>query len=163
MKLKNLLCILLLAIPLSGLAQNKAAKKVTSYHEQKVECMATELDGSMTLRTTGSGASRTDAKEQARKNAVWAVIFDGVQSNLKGVDCRPLLNEPNAHEKYEEYFNVFFADGGEYLKYVSDKDEKIRSSERRKNKIYRTITITVRILRNELKARLKADNILKKN
>lgn len=159
--MKKILLAALLVLPLAGWAQSKAAKKVASYHAQEVECMAAELDGSVTLRATGSGATRADAKEQARKNAVWAVVFDGMRSNLKGVDCRPLLNEPNAREKYEEYFNIFFADGGEYLKYVSSEDAKILSREKRNNKVSKNFTITVRVLRGELKARLKADNVLK--
>lgn len=159
--MKKILCMLLLALPLACWAQSKAAKKVASYHEQGITCLAAELDGSVTLRVTGSGASRADAKEQARKNAVWAVVFDGVPSNVKGVDCRPLLNEANAREKYEEYFDIFFADGGEYLKYVSGEDAKILSCEKKKNKVSKNFTLTVRVLRSELKARLKADNVLK--
>lgn len=137
------------------------AQGVASFHDQPVECLGVELDGSQTLRSTGSGNTKSDAVEQAKKNAVWAVIFDGIRQGKAGCDMRPLLNEANAREKYEEYFNIFFADGGEYKKYVSMEDEKRRSKDKSKNKYYKNYTITVRVLRSELKARLKQDNVLK--
>lgn len=132
-----------------------------SFHDIQVECLGVELDGSQTLRSTGSGKNKADAIEQARKNAVWAVIFNGIRQGKAGCDMRPLLNEANGHEKYEEYFNIFFSDGGEYRKYVTSEDEKRRSKDKTKNKYYKNYSITVRVLRNELKARLKSDNILK--
>lgn len=137
------------------------AQSVASFHERPVECLGVELDGSQTLRSMGSGNTKSDAVEQAKKNAVWAVIFEGIRQGKAGCDMRPLLNEVNAKEKYEEYFNRFFADGGEYKKYVSMEDEKRRSKDKSKNKYYKNYTITVRVLRSELKARLKQDNVLK--
>lgn len=137
------------------------AQSVVSFHDQPVECLGVELDGSQTLRSMGSGNTKSDAVEQAKKNAVWAVIFDGIRQGKAGCDMRPLLNEANAREKYEEYFNIFFADGGEYKKYVSMEDQKRRSKDKSKNKYYKNYTITVRVLRSELKARLKQDNVLK--
>lgn len=153
---------LLLATALASLSLcGTYAQSVASFHEQPVECLGVELDGSQTLRSTGSGNTKSDAVEQAKKNAVWAVVFDGIRQGKSRCDMRPLLNEVNAKEKYEEYFNIFFADGGEYLKYVSMEDEKRRSKDKTKNKYYKNYTITVRVLRSELKARLRADNILK--
>lgn len=137
------------------------AQSVASFHDQPVECLGVELDGSQTLRSMGSGNTKFDAVEQAKKNAVWAVIFNGIRQGKAGCDMRPLLNEVNAKEKYEEYFNIFFADGGEYKKYVSMEDQKRRSKDKSKNKYYKNYTITVRVLRSELKARLKQDNVLK--
>lgn len=137
------------------------AQSVASFHDQPVECLGVELDGSQTLRSMGAGNTKSDAVEQAKKNAVWAVIFDGIRQGKAGCNMRPLLNEANAREKYDEYFNTFFADGGEYKKYVSMEDEKRRSKDKSKNKYYKNYTITVRVLRSELKARLKQDNVLK--
>lgn len=75
--------------------------------------------------------------------------------------------EVNAEEKYEDYFNVFFMDGGEYLKYVSMKDEKRKNifkkdKEKEKSRHFVKCGITVRVLRSELKKRLANDNILQK-
>ena len=126
-----------------------------------IRCMGVELDGSQTLRVLGYGRNRSDAKEQAKKNAVWAVMFDGIRDGAEGCDMRPLITEANARDKYEDYFNLFFADGGEYLKYVSMKDTKKLSGGRKKDKLGYDYDLTVRILRSQLKARLKSDNIIK--
>ncbi len=130
------------------------------YPKTSISCLGTELDGSQTLRVTGYGRNRADAKEQAKKNAVWAVIFDGIREGAKGCNTRPLVTEVNAKERYEEYFNLFFADGGDYKEYVSLSDTKKRSGGKKKDKLGYSYDLTVRVLRAELKARLKADNII---
>lgn len=52
----------------------------------------------------GEGRNRADAVEQAKKNAVREVIFNGIHDGNSSCDQRPLLNIPNAEERYREYF-----------------------------------------------------------
>ena len=130
------------------------------YSHSSIRCMGVELDGSQTLRIQGYGRNRSDAKEQAMKNAVWAVIFDGIRDGVEGCNMKPLVTEVNAKECYENYFNIFFADNGEYKKYVSLRDTKKRSGGRSKDKLGYAYDLTIRVLRAELKARLKADNVI---
>ena len=122
--------------------------------------LVVELDGSQTVRAFGKGRNKSDAVEQAKKNAVYAVIFTGIRGGVQGCDMRPLVNEPNARDKYEEYFNIFFLDDGAYKEYVSMEDAKRRSKDKTTNKYVKNYTVTVRVLRAELKARLRADGIL---
>lgn len=135
--------------------------QTSSFQSQEITCLGVELDGSQTVRVTGTGRNKADAIEQAKKNAVWAVVFQGIRGGMQGCDVRPLVNEANARDKYEEYWNIFFMDNGEYLKYVSSEDKKNRSNDKAKNKYSANYTTTVRVLRSELRARLRADNILK--
>ena len=107
------------------------AQKQAIYDRSSIKCMGVELDGSQTLRVLGYGRNRSDAKEQAMKNAVWAVVFDGIREGVSGCNMRPLVTEVNARERYEDYFNVFFADGGEYKKYVTLRDTKKRSANKK--------------------------------
>lgn len=130
------------------------------YARNSIKCLGVELDGSQTLRVQGYGRNRSDAKEQAMKNAVWAVIFDGVRDGVEGCNQRPLLTEVNAKERYEDYFNLFFADEGPYKEYVSLRDTKKRSGGRSKDKVGYAYELTIRVLRPQLKARLKADNLI---
>lgn len=139
------------------------AQAQSVYSRASVKCLGVELDGSQTLRVQGYGRNRSDAKEQAMKNAVWAVIFDGIRDGVEGCNTRPLVTEVNAKERYEDYFNIFFADGGEYQKYVSLRDTKKRSADRSKDKVGYSYEMTIRVLRSELKARLKADNVISKD
>ena len=136
------------------------AQMNSSLFGMQVECLGVELDGSQTVRVLGTGRNRADAIEQAKKNAVNAVLFTGIRGGKGGCDARPLISEVNAREKYEEYFNIFFMDKGEYMKYVSMEDKRRGSSVKSKTKNEKMYRITVRVLRSELKSRLKADGIL---
>lgn len=155
--------IILSVIMAFAILATMQAQTQTVYDRQSIKCMGTELDGSQTLRVLGYGRNRADAKEQAMKNAVRAVIFDGIRDGVEGCNMRPLVTEVNARERYEDYFNVFFADGGEYKKYVTLRDTKKRSAGRVKDKIGYSYEMTIRVLRAELKARLKADNVISKD
>lgn len=129
-----------------------------------IESIKVEQDGSITVRVWGNGRNRVDAKELAKKNAVYDVIFKGITKGVaKGIYTRPILPVVNAREKYQEYFDIFFMDGGEYLKYVSMEDRRLGSNEKYTGKIQVKFCTTVRVLVPELKARLKADNVLKSN
>lgn len=136
------------------------AQTQTIYARSSIRCLGVELDGSQTLRVQGYGRNKADAKEQAMKNAVWAVVFDGIRDGVQGCNMRPLVTEVNAAERYEDYFNLFFADGGAYKEYVSLQDTKRRSGGRSKDKLGYAYDLTIRVLRPQLKARLKADNVI---
>ena len=67
-------------------------------------------------------------------------------------------------EKYEDYFNKFFADGGEFKNYISLRDERIFdkvSRDRKKARESVTNGLILRVLRSELKQKLIADGIIK--
>lgn len=147
--------------------QTKAQTTTGAYFEYEPECLGVELDGSQTLRVWGVGRNKKDAVEQAKKDAVRAVVFKGIRGGLSGCNTKPVIFEVNAEEKYEDYFNVFFMDNGEYLKYVSMKDEKRvnlfkKDKEKEKSKHFVKYAITVRVLRSELKKRFEDDNILQR-
>lgn len=159
--------ILLISLFFANYHSVNAQSSTSSYYNYEIECLGVELDGSQTLRAWGEGRNKKDAVEQAKKNAVRAVIFKGIHEGIKGCNTKPLIFEVNAEEKYEEYFNIFFMDNGEYLKYVSMKDEKRngllkKDKEKQKNKHFVKYGITVRVLRSELKKRLTDDNIIPK-
>ncbi|GHV34819.1 hypothetical protein FACS1894178_3090 [Bacteroidia bacterium] len=139
---------------------------VNARYDYKSECLGVELDGSQTIKSWGKGRYLKDATDQAKKNAVRDVVFQGILDGQVGCNQRPLVTEVNAAEKYEAYFNKFFADGGEYTNFVSLKDEKIgqhfiiRKAKFRDgdNSVY---SVVVRVLRDELKAKLISDGIIK--
>lgn len=133
---------------------------IGSFYSYETECLGLELDGSQTLRVWGEGKNKSDAVEQAKKNAVRDVLFRGIRKGKEDCNLRPLMLETNAQEKYEDYFNAFFADGGEYKKYVSSKDEKRGSKEMQANQLGKKYGVTVRVLRSELKKKLKADGLI---
>ncbi|WP_300569786.1 hypothetical protein [Flavobacterium sp.] len=159
MKLKLTVIICLLA-----LTSINAQKKIAGNYIYKTECMGIELDGSVTLKAWGNGRNRADAVEQAKKNAVRDVIFSSILEGKQDCAKKPLITEVNAEEKYEDYFNKFFADGGEFKNFITLKDERIGekiSRDRKKARESVTHGMVVRVLRAELKSKLIADGIIK--
>lgn len=165
MKLNILIVHLVCLSAFSSYSQTtKSQKAIAGNYISKTECLGVELDGSQTLKAWGNGRNRFDAIEQARKNAVRDVLFKGIIVGKQDCDKRPLVPEVNAQEKYVDYFNKFFADGGAYKDYLSAKDERLddRINRDRKGAVESvTHGIVVRVLRSELKSKLIKDGILK--
>ncbi len=147
-------------IATSSFAQPKSAGEYT----YSCECMGVEADGSETILSWGNGRYRFDAVEQAKKNAVVEVLFNGIRKGRGDCNMRPLVPEVNARTKYDIYFNKFFADGGEYLDYVSMDDERLEDKikrDRQKGRKSINMSAVVRVQRGLLKEKLIKDNILK--
>ena len=125
-----------------------------------VECMGTDLDGSETLRAFGTGKNKAQAMETAKKNAVKAVLFDGIRNGAQGCNVRPVIGGANPMEKNEAYFNRFFADGGAYKEYTSMVDEKRTSRLKSSDKSIENWGVVVRVNRSALKERMIADGII---
>ena len=155
--MKKAVLIVFAALSLCGIA---TAQAQALYARSSVRCMGVELDGSQTLRVQGYGRNRFDAREQAMKNAVWAVVFDGIKEGTGGCEVRPLVTEVNARERHAGYFDLFFSDKGLYHEFVSLRDTRIFSRKKSKDKLGCSFDMTVRVLRPQLKARLKADHII---
>lgn len=158
---KGILSQLFYGALLLGVVSCSSKNKIGSYYTTEPFCLGTELDGSQTLRSWGNGRNITDGVEQAKKNAVYAVVFKGIHSGNGECEKKPLLMEVNAAEKYQYYFNEFFKDGGAYVQYVSSEDTRPGSRQKVRNDMQRKYETTVRVLRAELRERLIRDNILK--
>lgn len=124
----------------------------------ETQCLGVDPDGSQTLRTWGKGKNKSEAIEQAKRNAIEAVIFKGITS---GGDCnkRPLVNEVNAREKYEDYFNAFFQKGGAYNRYIT-LNEKRTSRIKSSNSTMESWSVVVTVNRSALRKRLIDDNLI---
>lgn len=133
---------------------------VKAFYTFDTECMGNEMDGSVVLRTWGQGHSRSDAIEQAKKRAVYDVIFEGVRKGQ--CSFKPLVFEVNAREKYQDYFDTFFSDDGDYKKFINMDATKMGSGVKAESKTRNSYALVVRVLRSDLKQKLIDDNILNK-
>ncbi|MEI7660578.1 MAG: hypothetical protein WCK34_00190 [Bacteroidota bacterium] len=129
-------------------------------YNYKTECLGVKLDGSQTLKAWGKGRNRTEAIEQAKKNAVRDVLFTGISSGKSDCNMRPVIFEVNAQQTHEEYFNKFFADGGPYQKFVFD-DDHIRYHERKQVGAQKLYGLVVRVLRQDLVTEMKTAGLVK--
>lgn len=158
--MKAYILTLMLLLGVTGSAMAKKEVKVSSYIPTKTVYMNTEGDGSLTVRAHGHGTNRNDAIKQAAKNALRDVIFEGINVPGNAELSKPLITAVNAEEKYASFFNAFFADGGEYKKFVTTEDRKSGSNKKEKNEVNVKLSTTVRILRSELKLYLIDNGII---
>lgn len=145
------------------LSSCKTPNKIDStyaYANHEVECLGVDLDGSQTLRAWGKEKNKAQAIETAKKNAIRAVLFNGINAGTGECNKRPLINEVNAEEKYENYFNRFFADGGIYKQFASMTDEKRLSRQKAADNSIENWGIVVRVNRAALKEQLIEDNVI---
>ena len=145
-------------------------KKISENYSQEIECLGSEMDGSITVKAFGKGKNRKDAIEQAKKNAVNEIIFNGLRSGKNDCGSAPLISLPNARIKYEDYFNTFFTDGGGYSVFATDEDERtgLKFTKGRNDYSLRpfkrenvTHNIVLRIKKSKLRQKLTNDKIIK--
>lgn len=137
-----------------------SVSKVSAYVSYETVCMGVERDGSQTLRVWGKGSTRADAIEQAKKNAVYEVLFKGIPGTGE-CEQRALVTEVNARERYSKYFNPFFADGGEYLKFVKEESANEASRLEAKGSSIYNYGIIATVDREGLRDQLVRDGVLK--
>lgn len=134
----------------------------TAFHSYETECLGKSMDGTQTLRVWASGRNKGDAIEQAKKKAVYDVVFTGITAGSGECNAYPVVDEPNARKKYEDYFDKFFANGGDYSKYVSSKGQKESAQHRYKGDGTQSFGIIVTVDRSALRKRFVDDNVIVK-
>lgn len=163
MKRINIISVLVaLLFTIAGVSCNSAKKIDATYANNKFETQCLGTDGEyQILRVWGKGINKAEALERAKKNALRDVIFKGITAGNGGCKTRPILPVANAEEKYEKYFNAFFANGGAWNKYVR-LDEKRGSRKVSKSSEIENWQTTVEVNVAELENRLISDNVLNK-
>ena len=138
-------------------------KSISGFLPEDVDCLGIEMDGTQTLIAVGLGKNRYDAIEQAKKNAVAHVLFNGSKGATRGCHEKPMILELNARNNHDAYFNNFFKDGGEYIDFIDMDDEKrkLRINRRRvKGRLQVKVSATVRVNYYKLQQQLKKDSII---
>jgi hypothetical protein len=153
-----------LCLSVAGLVSScNVNKSISGFLSEDVDCLGVEMDGTQTLIAVGLGKNRYDAIEQAKKNAVSYVLFNGSRGASRGCYEKPMILELNSRNKHEAYFNNFFRDGGDYLNFIDMDDEKrkLRINRRRvKGRLQVKVSTTVRVNYYKLQQQLKKDSII---
>jgi hypothetical protein len=152
----NKLVIVVLTIffvtPVFGQVFNKQ-KKTASYYDVETECLEDKLDGSFVLYAWGKGSNKSEAIDQAKRNVLNDILFNGVR---KGCQINPLILEVNASTKYRSYAYAFF--NKEYKKYISiEKSPKSLKKSRQQT----SYGIKIRVKVEAIRQKLIQDNIIK--
>lgn len=154
---------LLLMISVAGFAQSKKEKKMAGFviGNYEVECMGTGMDGTQLVKVWGFGNKPEDAAYQARKNAVHAMIFKGINGGKPGCMTRPLVTKPGAEVQHADYFNAFFSNGGHYLNFVSQTGDGTMDRIKIDKKQYK-VGVVVAVKHAELRRELETAGIIQR-
>lgn len=100
-------------------ASKQLAGTNTGKFMYELEGVGNGSQGSYLIKVwTYSNAKYVDI-ESCKKNAVHGVIFKGYAGSGQVRPQAPLIRVAGAESTHADYFNAFFAQGGEYNKYVT--------------------------------------------
>lgn len=160
MKKQTLLIVFIVLVALTACKSKYTT--TTAFHNYTTECLGESMDGCQILRVWASGRNRFDAIEQAKKKAVHDVVFVGIQAGSGERNAYPVVDEANARNKYEEYFDLFFADGGAYKEYVTVYNRHRSAMQVHYGDGMKTVGIIVSVNRSALCQRFISDKIIVK-
>ncbi|WP_303316915.1 hypothetical protein Q4Q34_08920 [Flavivirga abyssicola] len=167
MKFKNILILAILLV--LGTNVNAQWKKNKANEDTKIwrydlECEGIAKQGSKLVKVWSYSKNPKHAISRGMKNAVHGIIFKGYAGGGQGcTPLKPLVKSVDKEEKFKAFFDAFFADGGEYLKYVSAAtDGSIAPGDRLKvsRREYK-IGVIVNIQFDQLRKRLESEGISK--
>ncbi len=159
---KKTLIIMILLIVFIAVSSCKTPIQISSdyaYAKFRTECLGLNQDGTQTLRVFGRGKNKACAIDQAIKNAMCDVLFNGINNCIDGCVHHPIVYEVNAREKYSAYFNQFFSNKGKYLKFIKI-DERRMSRIKSSSNIQENWGLIVTVDRAALQQQMITDNIL---
>ncbi|GAB3358292.1 hypothetical protein GCM10027566_22740 [Arachidicoccus ginsenosidivorans] len=136
--------------------KNKALAD-TKIWRYDIECAGLGKQGSKLVKVWSYSKNPKHAIASAMRNAVHGIIFKGYAGGGQGCTAfKPLVRDPAAESQHQAFFDAFFAEGGEYLKYVSSAtDGQIAAEDRlkvskREYKIGAIVTVMTDLLRKRL-------------
>jgi hypothetical protein len=121
-KNKNLifLFIAFLTLPYLGMAQSKKkADKETMEWRYEIEAVGTGTQGSYQVKVWSYSKKPETILEQAKKNAVHGIIFKGFANKDRVPGQKALAPSPGIESEKADFFDAFFAQGGDYQKYIT--------------------------------------------
>jgi hypothetical protein len=148
--IKNILLLMMTGMFLSFTGRN------TSY---QTECISTNTDGYITIKIWDIKKGSKYKSEQARKDAVHALLFSGFSGNNNCSTQLPLLNKTEEQENFKKIETTFFASRGQWSKFTRSSDTETTLAENMGPKSWKVYEIS--ISSNELRKYLEELNIIK--
>lgn len=162
-KIKQIWVVLLLVIGFVSSAQKKEDKRTMEWRYE-VQCAGIGSETDYLIKVYTYSTKKNLPMEQAKKNAVHAVLFKGYPANSEfGCSSQsPMCRNSNIEFEKREFFDTFFADGGAYMKFVNDSsDGNVDAADRLKvGKEYK-VGVIVSVNKSELRKYLEAAGIIR--
>ena len=165
MKFLKICIVALLIIPINSLfSQTNSNRKVTEERtrnwQYESECFESGGAGSSYLiQVTSYVGDVRLALNQAKKNAIHAVLFKGVAGNDIGCTAKEPLIKNGVYNDNFEYFEDFFYNTRQYNQYATSPSGSAESTEKLKRKMNR-VTFIISVNVDELRKKLEYDKII---
>ncbi|HLU85450.1 MAG TPA: hypothetical protein VKZ45_08245 [Vicingaceae bacterium] len=156
MKQFSLLSAVMLFLMFTANAQinkKKKANEDTKDWRYEIECVGIGKPGTKVIKVWSYSKKSTVALNQAKKNAVHGIIFQGYAGGASGcTNQRPLTNDPSLEQQKADFFDDFFKDGGKYMKFVSSSGDGTPTTMKvgKEYKVGVVVTVMVDLLRKDL-------------
>ena len=165
MKFIKICIVVLLIVPINSLfSQTNSNRKVTEERTRnwQYESICSESGGtgsSYLLQVASYVGDPRLALNQAKKNAIHAVLFKGVAGNNLGCTAKEPLIENGVYNDNFEYFEDFFYNTRQYNQFATSPSGSAESSEKLKRKMNR-VTFIISVNVDELRKKLEYDKII---
>lgn len=152
--------VVLLALALNSCSSSKQLDRDTEEWRYQIEAVNTGKQGTYQVKVWTYTPKAEWAEAQAPKNAVHGVLFKGFPSKDRVKGQRPVVSDPGADKQHEAFFKSFFADGGEYARFVTMVGPPAPGDFIKVGKEYK-IGQVASVSVTELRKYLEANNIIK--
>lgn len=161
--MKKVLLLLFLVSTISMVGQaRKKADEDTKEWRYEIQCAGVGHDGTYLVKVWSYSKKGNVAIEQAKKNAVHGVIFKGFTGGDGCTSQKALASNPNIEAEKKEFFDLFFEDGGKYMKYVSvSTDGQISADDRKKVGKEFKVGIVISVMKDALRKDLESAGVIK--
>ena len=133
------------------------------YYDMPSQVLSSTYEGTYVVRTQVRSKDAVTAFYDAQRKVVKEIIFDGIKAANNGVsDLKPLCLDMNAREKYEDYWNAFFSDGGPWKDFTNYSKRRVVTTRYERDGRQMIETGTVTVDRAGIKKKLQADGIIPK-
>lgn len=158
-----LLCAALLGGTVCAQSKKKQDKETMEWRYEIEPAVGQGSQGTYLVKVWSYAKKQEKAIEQAPKNAVHAIMFKGYADYNAGktriAGQKPLITDPSVESQHKDFIDNFFADGGEYSKYVtlvgSGSPDIIKVGKEYK------VGVTVSVRKDALRKALEAAGLLK--
>lgn len=156
--MRSLLLILIVgSFSFSANAQKKKANKETVEWKYEIACEKVGAQGTYIVKVWSYSKKPAIALEQAKKNAVHGVIFKGFSGNGCATQ-KPIARNASLEAEKADFFKLFFADGGKYMKFVTSSNNgavgagDVTKVGKKEYKVGVIVTVQKDLLRKDLEA-----------
>ncbi len=150
-KIKSLIIVSIISLILFSFSVTKS--------NYQTECVTIETDGYVTIKIWDTQKGTKYLPEQARKDAIHAILYSGISSGTGCATQPPILNKTEEQERFKSIEKSFFSNKGKWSMFTrsSTTETNLPTNLGIKNwKVYQ-----VSISKNELRKYLEQQKIIK--